>query len=270
MRDTYQNPLFLEHEWRAGRRNDLLFLLENERLKLMKTREQLNVEYTATLQQLKHFCGCMIGQTGRGAPEMDAFVTTIINIQSAWQQSNRTLEEVVRERMQESIAFYRKKLSELDLQTRCPLSDRIIDTRELVAYEDLWQRMENGEWTLPKAIAPLVFCLVIDPHFRLFSFDAFFSALYHAHVCDLRVGFASGSFGKGALYAQTCPASYQRIQFPDPAGHEALHAAMERNVSERLVLLIHPEQHDMELVLRQQFPTVEFIFLPEPLPAVLL
>lgn len=269
MHDAHQAPLCLKHD-EAGRRSDLLFLLENERFKLMKTREQLNAEYTATLKQLKIFCEQMIRQTGRGAPEMDAFVTTVISIGTAWNQPSGTLEEVVCERMQGSLAFYRERLSKLDHWTRCPLSDRVMYTRELKAYEDLWQRMESGEWTLPNAIAPLVFCLVIDPHFRLFSFDAFFSALYHAHVCDLRAGFASGSFGKGALYAQTSPASYQRIQLLDPTGREALHAAMERKVSERLVLLIHPEQHDMEMVLRQQFPTVEFVFLPEPLPAVLL
>ena len=236
----------------------------------MKTREQLHAEYTTTLKQLNRFCGCMIRQTGRGAPEMDAFVTTMMNIETAWQQSSRALEVVVRERMQESITFYRERLSELDRKTRCSLSDRVIDTRELAAYEDLWLRMERGEWTLPKAIAPLVFCLVIDPHCSQVSFDAFFSALYHAHVCDLRVGCAARSLGKGALYAQTCPASYQRIQLSDPDGCEALHAAMERKVSERLVLLIHPEQHDREVVLTQQFPAVECVFLPQPLPAVLL
>ncbi len=236
----------------------------------MKTREQLNAEYTAALKQLKRFCGQMIRQTGRGAPEMDTFVTTMINIGTAWQQSNWTLEEVVRERMQESIAFYRERLAELDRKTRSPLSCRVKYTRELAAYEDLWQRMDSGEWTLPKAIAPLVFCLVIDPHFSPFSFDVFFSALYHAHVCDLRVGFVSGSYGKGALYAQTCPASYQHIKLSDPNGLAALHHAMEQNVGDPLTLLIGHEQHEMGVVLRQQFPDVEFVFLPEPLPAVLL
>jgi hypothetical protein len=172
--------------------------------------------------------------------------------------------------MQESIAFYRERLSELDRSTRCPLSHRVTYMRQLAAFEDLWQRMDNGEWMLPPAIAPLVFCLVIDPHFSQFSFDAFFSALYHVHVCDLRVGFTSGAFGKGALYAQTCPASYQRIPLTDPDGLAALHAAMERNVRDPLALLISHEQHDMEVVLRQQFPDVEFVFLPKPLPAVLL
>src|SRR3954471_8961819 len=128
----------------------------------MKTREQLNAQYTATLKYLKHFCGQMIRQTGREAPETDTFVTTIINIETAWQQFQRTLEEVVCDRMGESIVFYQERLSELDRWTRCPLSDRVKYTRELAAYEDLWQRMESGEWTLPKATAPLVFCLVID------------------------------------------------------------------------------------------------------------
>ncbi len=236
----------------------------------MKTREQLNAEYTLTLKQLKHFCGHMIRQTGRGAPEMEVFVTTIINIETAWQQPSKTLEAVVRERMQESIAFHRERLSELDLGTRCPLSDRVTYTRQLAAFENLWQRMESGVWTLPSAIAPMVFCLVIDPHFRQFSFEAFFSALYHAHVCDLRVGFASGAFGKGALYAQTCPSSYRRLSLAEPDRLAALHSEMERNVSDSLTLLVSGEQHDMEVVLRQHFPDVEFVFLPKSLPAVLL
>ena len=201
---------------------------------------------------------------------MGAFVTTILVIETAWQQPQKTWEEVVRARLRESIAFYRHTLAELDLRTRCPLSDWIIYTRELAAYEDLWQRMESGAWTLPQAIAPLVFCLVIDPSFSPFSFDAFFAILFHAHVCDLRVGFAPDAFGKGALYAQACPASYQCIRLLDPDGCEALHAAMEQKVSERLVLLMHPEQHDREVVLTLQFPNVEFVFLPKPLPAALL
>lgn len=127
----------------------------------MKTHEQLNREYTLTLKQLKHFCGHMIRQTGRGAPE-------------------------------------------------------------------------------------------------------------HARVCDLRVGFASRAFGKGTLYTQTCPASYQRIALADPGGLAALHYEVAKNVSEPLVLLMSDEQHDMEVVLHQHFSAVEFVFLPKPLPAVLL
>lgn len=236
----------------------------------MKTRDQLNAEYTPTLKRLKHFCGQMIRQTGRGAPEMEVFTTTIINIQTAWKQPRLTLEAVVRERTQESIAFYRERLSALDRWTRCPLSDRVIYTRRCAAFEDLWQRMENGEWTLPAPIARMVFCLVIDIHFRQFSFDAFFSALYHASVCDLRAGFASGTFGKGALYAQTCPSSYRRIALADPDGLAVLFYEMERNISDSLTLLVSHEQHDMEVVLRQHFPDVEFVFLPKSLPAVLL
>ena len=40
---------------------------------------------------------------------MDAFVTTILAIETAWQQPQKTLEEVVRARLRESIAFYRHK-----------------------------------------------------------------------------------------------------------------------------------------------------------------
>lgn len=236
----------------------------------MKTREQLNAEYTPTLKQLKHFCGHMIRQTGRGAPETTVFVETIINIQTAWQRPSMTLEAVVRERMQKSIAFYRERLSALDRWTRCPLSDRVLYTRQVAAFGDLWQRMENGLWTLPAAIAPMVFCLVIDIHHAQFSFDAFFSALYHARVYDLRVGFSSGTFGKGVLYAQTCPRSYRRISLAEADGLAALRYEMERNGSDPLALLVSHEQHDMAAVLRQRFPYVEFVFLPKPLPEPLL
>jgi hypothetical protein len=56
----------------------------------MKTRDQLNAEYTLTLKNLKQFCGHMIRQTGRGAPEVEVFTTTIINIQTAWQRPSMT------------------------------------------------------------------------------------------------------------------------------------------------------------------------------------
>ena len=238
---------------------------------MSKTQEQLNAEYTLTLRHLRQFCGRMIQQTGQGAPEIEIFTTTILNIQTAWQQPSLTLEAVVRERMQESIAFYREQLSALDRGTRRSLSDRILYTRRCAACTDLWQRMEQGTWTLPAPIAPMVFCLVIDPHFRQFSFEEFFSALYHAYVCDLRVGFASGAFGKGALYAQTCPSSYRRIALAESDGLAALHSELERNVSDHpLALLVSHEQRDMEVVLHQHFPNVEFVFLPKPLPAVLL
>jgi len=236
----------------------------------MKTRDQLNAEYNPILKQLKRFCGLMIRQTGRGAPEMEVFVDTIINIETAWQQPSITLEAVVRERMHEEIVFYRERLAALDRWSRCPLSDCIIYTRQCTAMEDLWQRMESGEWALPPAIAPMVFCLVIDPHFSQFSFEVFFSALYHAHVCDLRVGFASGAFGKGALYAQTRPTSYRRIALPEPGGLAVLHYEMARSISDPLVLFISCQQREMGGVLQQHFPEIEFVFLPKPLPEVLL
>jgi hypothetical protein len=248
---------------------DLLLLRARKGLS-MKTQQQLNEEYTTTLKNLNQFCGRMSAQTGWGAPEKDIFQTTRISIATAWKQPEKTLEEVVRERMQDDMASHRKRLSEFDDRTPCPLlSDRIEYTRRLAAYEDLWQRMDSNEWGLPSAIPPLVFCLVIDPHAPSFSFERFFSVLYHADVCDLRASFASGFYGQSRLSAQARPASYQRIQLSDPDGQKALHSALECKAGERLVLLIHPEQHGMEVVLLQQFPPVEFVFLPEPLPAVL-
>jgi hypothetical protein len=172
--------------------------------------------------------------------------------------------------MQEEIAFYRERLAALDRWTRCPLSDRVIYTRQSAALEDLWQRMGNGLWTLPPPIAPMVFCLVIDIHFAQFSFDTFFSALYHARVCDLRVGVSLGTFGKGALFAQTCPTSYRRLSLAELDGLTALHDEMEKSVSDPLVLLISCRQTEMGSVLHQHFPPVEFVCLPEAFPLGLL
>lgn len=236
----------------------------------MKTHDQLNAEYTPTLKNLKRFCGQMIRQTGRGAPEVEVFTTIIPNIQTAWQQPSLTLETVVRERMQEEIAFYRERLCALDRWTRCPLSDRVLHTRRCAALEDLWLRMENSEWTLPSPIAPMVFCLVIDIHDAQFSFEAFFSALYHAQVCDLRVGVSRGTFGKEALYMQACPTSYRQLSLAKPDGLTILHNEIERNVSDRLVLLVSCQQAEMGGILRQHFPEVECVFLPKPLPTALL